>query len=171
MRTKYLRGTATLITLLAPLLPLASAAPPDWLQAIAREQLPKYTDDVPAVMLRNEQIATVKGNSEVTTVYRRAYNILRPEGRHYGTVRIYFDSETRVASLKGWSISAAGASYEIGEKEAIDTVLFTDNLYEDTRQKVLRIPAAEPGAMFGYEYEPGGHPFFRTTGSFKRRSR
>ena len=158
MRSKYLLDTATLIALLVPLPPLASAAPPDWLQAAAREQLPKYADDVPAVMLRNEQIATVKGNSEVTTVYRRAYKILRPEGRHYGTVRIYFDSETRLTSLKGWSISAAGASYDMGEKEAVDTVLFTDNFYEDTRQKVLRIPAAEPGAVVGYEYEQRRRP-------------
>ena len=100
MLDKYLRSAVNMIALLGLLPPLASAAPPNWLQEATREQLPKYADDTPAVMLRNEQIASVKGNGEITTLYRRAFKILRPEGRHYGTVRIYFDSETRVISLK-----------------------------------------------------------------------
>lgn len=158
MPGKYLPAGAILFALVAPVLPLASAAPPEWLQMAAREHLSKYADETPAVVLRNEHITTVKNNGEVTTLYRRAYRILRPEGRRYGVVRVYFDSETRVASLKGWSMPAAGASYETGEKEAVDTVLFTDNLYEDTRQKVLRIPAAEPGAVVGYEYEQRRRP-------------
>ena len=78
----------------------AFAAPPDWLQSASRERLPQYPDNPAAVMLRNEQVATVKSNGEVTTLYRRAYKILRPEGRRYGTVQIYFDSEARVESLQ-----------------------------------------------------------------------
>ena len=136
----------------------AWCAPPDWLQAASRELLPSYTGDPPAVMLRNEQIATVKNGGEVTVVYRRAYKILRQEGRDYGTARIYFDSETRLASLKAWSIPPAGRSYEVGEKDALETVPFSGNLYEDTRVKVLRIPASEPGAVVGYEYEQRGRP-------------
>jgi Domain of Unknown Function with PDB structure (DUF3857)/Transglutaminase-like superfamily len=134
------------------------AGPPDWLQAASREALPKYADDVPAVMLRNDQVATVKNNGEVTTLYRRAYKILRPEGRSYGTVAIYFDSETRISSLKAWSIPASGSPYELSEKDSVDTILFTGNLYEDDRQKVLRLPAAAPGTVVGYEYEQRQRP-------------
>src|SRR5208337_3035418 len=83
-------------------LPALSAAP-DWLQAAAREPLSPYPDNPAAVMLLNEQIVTVKNDNEVTTVYRHAYRILRPEGRRYGVVQIYFDSETRITFLKGWS--------------------------------------------------------------------
>ena len=158
MLDKYLRSAVNMIALLGLLPPLASAASPNWLQEASREQLPKYADDTPAVMLRNEQIASVKGNGEITTLYRRAFKILRPEGRHYGTVRIYFDSETRVISLKGWSIPAAGAGYEVGQKDSVDAILFSDNLYEDSRQKVLRIPGAEPGAVVAYEYEQRRRP-------------
>jgi len=136
----------------------AIGAPPDWLQAAYREPIPQYPDAPAAVMLRNEQIATVKGNGEVTTVYRRAFRILRPEGRAYGVVRIYFDSETRITFVKGWSIPAAGGAYEVGEKESVDSILFNDNLYEDARQKVLRIPGAEAGAVVGYEYEQHRRP-------------
>lgn len=156
MRAECL-GVAAAVSALM-LAPLAPAAPPDWLQTAARESLPKYADDVPAVMMRNEQIATVKGNGEIATLHRRAFKILRPEGRNFGTVRIYFDSETRVGSIKAWSIPATGASYEVGEKDAADTILFSDNLYEDARQKVLRIPGAEAGAVVGYEYEQRRRP-------------
>jgi transglutaminase-like putative cysteine protease len=134
------------------------AAPPDWLQAASREALPKYADDVRAVMLRNDQIATVKNNGEVTTIYRRAYRILRPEGRSYGTVEIYYDSETRISSLKAWTIPASGSPYELGEKDSVDTILFTGNLYEDDRKKVLQLPAPAAGAVIGYEYEQRQRP-------------
>jgi len=134
------------------------AAPPDWLQAASRETLPKYADDVRAVMLRNDQVATVKNNGEITTLYRRAYRILRPEGRSYGTVEIYYDSETRISSLKAWTIPASGSAYELGEKDSLDTILFTGNLYEDDRQKVLRLPAAGVGTVIGYEYEQRQRP-------------
>lgn len=126
---------------------------PDWLQAASREPLPKYADDVPAVMLRDNQITTVRNNGEVTTFYRRAYKILRPEGRSYGRIQIYFDSETRISSLKAWSIPGGGSPYELGEKDSVDAILFTGNLYEDERQKVLRLPGVAPGAVIGYEYE------------------
>src|SRR5215469_9712753 len=123
----------------------AVAGVPDWLRTAAAEQLPKYADETPAIMLRNEQMTNVKSSGEVTTVYRAAYKILRPEGRRYGVVRVYYDSETRITSLKAWSIPASGAPYEVGEKESADTILFTDNFFEDTRQKVLKIPSAESG--------------------------
>ncbi len=132
--------------------PCVFGAPPDWLKMAARESLPQY-QDAPAVMLRNEQIAMVDDSGEVSTVYRCAYRILRAEGRGFGIVQIPFDSETRVLSIKGWSIPSVGEPYEVGEKDAADTILFTENLYEDTRQKILKIPASEPGAVIGYEYK------------------
>ncbi|MBV8903988.1 MAG: DUF3857 and transglutaminase domain-containing protein, partial [Acidobacteriia bacterium] len=36
--------------------------------------------------------------------------------------------------------------------------LFSDNLYEDARQKLLKIPGAEVGAVVGYEYEQRRRP-------------
>ena len=134
------------------------AGTPDWLQEASREPIAKDPADAPAVMLRNEQMTTVKNNGEVTTVYRCAYRIVAPEGQRYGVVRIYFDSQTRINSIKGWSIPKTGGAYEVTEKAAIDTILFTGNLYEDARQKILRIPAADPGAVIGYEYEQRRRP-------------
>ena len=137
---------------------LAWPAAPAWLRSAFHDAVPQYADNPPAVLLRNEQVTTVKNNGEVTTVYQHAYRILRPEGRRYGIVQIYFDSETRITFLKAWAIASSGAEYEVKEKDAADTILFSGSIYDDSRQKVLRIPAAEPGAVIGYEYEQRGRP-------------
>ena len=64
--------------------PRASAAVPDWLRQAAAETLPKYPDDTSAVVLLDEQVTTVNENGEITTLYRRAYRILRSEERRVG---------------------------------------------------------------------------------------
>ena len=130
----------------------AVAGVPDWLRVAARAPLPSYPNDTNAVVLLNEQVTTVKDNGEIETSYRHAYKILRPEGREYGTIGVYFDLETHLTYLKAWSISARGDEYEVKEKDAVETGAFGVGLYNDTRHKVVRIPAAEAGSVVGYEY-------------------
>jgi len=138
----------------------AQAAVPEWLRATARAPLPSYPDDTSAVVLLNEQITTVNDNGEIKTLYREAFKILRPEGRQHGTVGVYFDNETRLTYLKAWSLPAKGGEYEVKEKDAIEASLpGAGVLYQDTRYKVLKIPAAEPGNVVGYEYEQKRRPF------------
>src|SRR2546422_3988808 len=102
---KHLAAAALMTTLLfgvAP--PMAWCSTPDWLRSAALAPLPKYPDDTRAVLLLNEQVTTVGNNSEIKTRYRRAYRILRPEGRSFGTASAYFDSETRLTYFKAWCI-------------------------------------------------------------------
>ena len=158
MRRNSSRRTVVQLLLNVCVAATAFASPPDWFQRAAKEPLPAYPDTIPAVMLRNEQIVNIKNNGEITTINRIVYKILRAEGRKYGDITIYFDSETRITSLKAWSIPPTGNSYDLGEKEFAETIPFTDNLYEDTKRKVLRIPASVPGAVIGYEYEQRSRP-------------
>lgn len=141
------------------LAPLALAGTPDWLRAVAGEPLPKYPDSTNAVIVLDEQFTSVDHEGEIKTLYRRAYRILRPEGRKYGTFAVYFDQETRLTYLKGWAVSSQGTEYEVKEKDAVETSPFDQALYLDTRLKVLKIPAAEPGSLIGYEYEQRRRPF------------
>jgi transglutaminase-like putative cysteine protease len=131
---------------------------PDWLRTAARSPLPSYPEDTNAVVLLDEQATTVSESGEIKTLYRRAYKILRPGGRSRGIVAVHFDSETQLTSLKGWSIPAAGRDYEVKEKDAVETSVFSEALYQDARAKVLRLPAAEPGNVIGYEYEQRRRP-------------
>jgi transglutaminase-like putative cysteine protease len=166
MRSKpsFNRFLPTKLAAVLPLLvlflaPMAVAGTPDWLRSLAGQPLPKYPDNTNAVIVLDEQLTSVDHEGEIKTLYRRAYRILRPEGRKYGVFAVYFDQETRLTYLKGWSISAQGTEYEVKEKDAVETSPFDEALYLDTRLKVLTIPATEPGSLIGYEYEQRRRPF------------
>ncbi len=136
----------------------ASAGTPDWLKQVAQAPLPAYPDDTDAVMLLDDRITTVSPTGELRTTYRKAYKILRPEGRTFGTVYVYFDNETQLTLLKGWSIISQNEEYEVKENNAVETSLFSESLYADTRYKVLQIPASQPGSVIGYEYQQRHRP-------------
>jgi Domain of Unknown Function with PDB structure (DUF3857)/Transglutaminase-like superfamily len=164
LRLPYPRGTIRLLVCLA-ILGAASAnhkivlaGTPDWLRAAAQTPLPKNPEDINAVLLLDEQTTTVSDNGDIKTVFRRAYKIFRPGGRQFGKVVVSFDMETRLTYLKGWSIPAQGKDYEVKEKDSIETSLFSESLYDDTRYKILEIPAADPGNVIGYEYEQKRRP-------------
>jgi len=159
-RRLAIKSLATLIAVQGSLLlaPKVVAGPPDWLRGLARQPVPTYSDKTSAVIVLDEQITSVDQDGEVKTLYRRAYKILRHEGRKFGTVVVYFDQETRLTYLKGWAISPQGTEYEVKEKDAVESSPFDEALYVDTRVKVLKIPAAEVGSIVGYEYEQRRRP-------------
>ena len=134
------------------------ASVPDWLRTAAQSPEGKYPEDTNAVMLLDEQSTVIAESGEVRTLYRRAYRILRPEGRKYGTVAVAFDKETRLNHLRAWSLLRGGSDYEVKDKDTVETQIFGESLYEDTREKLLEIPAAAPGNVIGYEYEQRRRP-------------
>ncbi len=137
-----------------------AAGVPEWLREAARAPLPSYPGDTDAVGLLDEQITTANAGGEIKTLYRHAYKILRPQGRDHGTVVVYFDSETRLTYLRAWSLTADGKEYEVKEKEAVEAAYpGAGELYADTHYKILKIPAADPGNVIGYEYEQKGRPY------------
>ena len=137
--------------------PLIASAP-DWLRAAAQTPPGQYPKDTSAVVLLDSQVTTITESGEAQTLYRRAYRILRPEGHKYGIVSIPFDQDIRPGHLKAWSIPSTGNDYEVGEKDSVETSLFSESLYDDTREKLLDIPAAEPGSVIGYEFEQRRRP-------------
>jgi len=141
------------------LAPSASADTPAWLQAAAGLSLPAVTEKTDAVTLLDERIVTVRENGEIRTLVRRAFKILRPGGREHGEVVVPFDNDTRLTYLKAWCIPAQGKPFEVKEKDAVEVGISPGVLYSDNRIKVLRIPAAEPGNIIGYEVERKGRPY------------
>jgi len=136
----------------------AFAGVPDWLKQVAQAPLPSYPDDTAAVVLLDERLTTVSPTGEVRTTYRKAFKILRPEGRTRGTVYVYFDNQTQLTFLKAWSITSRNEEYEVKEGDAVETAVFSESLYEDTRYKLLQIPASQPGNVIGYQYEQRQRP-------------
>jgi len=135
---------------------------PAWMHAVANVPLPAHDEKTNAVLLYSEQIVSVQSESKIKTVVREAYKILRPDGRDYGTLIVPFHPGLKITNLHGWSIPAQGKDYEVKEKEAMEVALGKiegSELVDDTKDKVLRIPAADPGNIVGYEYEQDEQPY------------
>src|SRR5712691_11338219 len=79
---------------------------PQWMRALVGVTLPFYDEKTDAVLLYSETNVTVLSADKIRTHVREAYKILRPEGREYGTVFVYFNSHRKVTSLRGWCIPA-----------------------------------------------------------------
>ena len=157
------------ITLFALLVLSCAAAPqavagdaPAWMHALVNVPLPAHDEKTDAVLLYSEDILSVQGNGKIKSLERRAYKILRPGGREYGTIRVDFDSETKITNLHGWCIPVQGKDYEVKEKDSIEMALFgvaNGELVTDIRTKFLQIPAADPGNIVGYEIEHDDRPY------------
>lgn len=111
-----------------------------------------------AVILYDELENTVKENGEIETTHRRAYLVLRPDGKRFGLLTIPFDSLTKITSIRGWCLPKTGKEYEVKDKDAVE-INFDENFYSDLRSKVLEIPAALPGNVIGYEFHQKSRPF------------
>src|SRR5580692_6804601 len=145
-RTTFLSSIVLLCMALAPGAARAADAP-QWMHALVNVPLPPHDERTDAVLLYYEEILNVQSNGKIKTIERRAYKILRPGGRERGTIYASYDSETRITGLRGWCIPALGKDYEVKDKDVLETSLSVLNgeLASDSRLKILRIPAPDPG--------------------------
>lgn len=137
----------------------ASNGAPQWMHALVTAPLPAHDQETDAVELYSEKIVTVQSADKIKTLVRNAYKILRPGGRELGTLRVGFDSSTKINSLHAWCIPAEGKDYEVKDRDVAEVSILGEELVSDLRAKVVRIPAADPGSIIGYEYEQEDRPF------------
>jgi len=138
----------------------ASDAPP-WMRAVASAPLPAHDEKTDAVLLYEEVNINVVSADKVKIQVRQAYKILRPSGRDYGMAVASFNPHTKISGMRGWCIPAQGKDYEVKDKDAVEIALPKvdgGELISDVRDKVLQIPAADPGNVVGYEYEKEEQP-------------
>lgn len=139
----------------------ALADAPAWMHAAANATLPAHDEKTDAVLLYSEDITVVLADGKTKGIERRAYKILRPDGRGYGTVHAYASNATKIGAMRGWCIPLQGKDYEVKDKDAVESGLNIENgfLATDLREKMLRIPASEPGNVVGYEIEYQERPY------------
>ncbi len=147
-------------------MPAAEAASaPDWVRAQVNATVPAHDDETDAVVMFSETQVTVLAPGKMKRLERRVYKILRANGEGYGVVSVDFSPQSRVTSLRGWSIPALGKDFETKERDIVETAI-TDvdggELISDVRRKVMRIPAAVPGNIIGYEFEQEMLPYEMT---------
>ena len=96
---------------------------PDWMRALVNAPLPAHDENTDAILLYSEHNVTVQSESKVKTTVRKAYKILRPDGREYGYVGVAFNPTLKITNMHGWCIPAKGKDYEVKEKDAIEIAL------------------------------------------------
>jgi hypothetical protein len=134
---------------------------PQWLHVLVSAPLPEHDEKTDAVLLYSDTTVTVLSADKIKRSVHEAYKILRPGGREYGTVAVPFNSHQRITSLHGWCIPAQGKDYEVKDKDALEVALPNiegSELISDVRDKVLHIPAPDPGNIVGYEFEVEEQP-------------
>src|SRR5260370_27651987 len=138
----------------------ASGDAPQWMHALVDAPVPAHDEKTDAVLVYSETITNVQSVEKIKTTVRAAYKILRPAGRDYGHVAVYFDSNKKIRSLHGWCIPAPGKDYEVKDKDGIEAAPPSEGgeLIDDVKVKIIKIPASDPGNIVGYEYETEEHP-------------
>ncbi len=165
MNSRHVFAPAFVLWMVAELLgaqPAAAADAPAWLQAQLNGVLPPHDEKTDAVVLYAETILTVQPNGKVNRRYREVVKVLRPDGEARGTVRAYFDPQSRITDLHAWCIPVSGKAYEVKEKDAVESAIIGvdgGELVSDLRTKTLRIPAATAGSVIGYEIEQDLRPY------------
>jgi hypothetical protein len=131
------------------------------MHAVASAPVPAHDEKTDAVLLYEERTVNVQSADKIKTQVRRVYKILRPSGREYGIAGVSFNAHAKINGLRGWCIPAQGKDYEIKDKEAVEVALPKvegSELISDVKEKLLQIPAPDPGNIVGYEYEEDEQP-------------
>lgn len=145
--------------------PAFAASAPDWMRAQVSAPVPAHDEETDAVVLYAETELTILAPGRMKRLERRVFKILRTDGEGYGTVHVDFTPQSRVTALRGWCIPVLGKDFETKERDVVETALTNvdgGELVSDLRRKVLRIPAAVPGNLIGYEYEQEVLPYEMT---------
>ena len=160
------------VCVLAVVRPALAGDAPQWMHAVASVPLPAHDEKTDAVLLYEERNVNVQSAEKMKMHVRLAYKILRPSGRDYGIAAVSFNAHSKINGLRGWCIPAQGKDYEVKDKEAIEVSLpkvAGSELISDVKDKLLRIPAADPGNIVGYEYEEEEQPMvLQTVWTFQR---
>jgi len=138
-----------------------AADAPQWMRAVASVPLPAHDEKTDAILLYSEKTVKVQSLDKIKTRVRVVYKILRPSGRDYGVAAVSFNAHTKISGLRGWCIPAQGKDYEVKDKDAVEVALLKiegSELISDVKDKLLQIPAPDPGNIVGYEYEEDEQP-------------
>ncbi len=142
--------------------PVSAGDAPAWMHALTAAPLPSHDEKTEAVLLYSEEILVVQPNGKIKELDRSVYKILRPSGKHLGEQYFYFDNEARITSIHGWCIPASGKDFEVKDKDLTERGFGEDRSapeITEVRVKVMKIPAAEPGNIIGFEVEHEVRPY------------
>ena len=137
-------------------------AVPDWVRAAASAPLKSYSPETSAVVLLDETTLSVGADGKAVEHKRHVVKILRPQGRDEGYVGVPFDKDSKILSLKVWSIGPDGHEYQMKDNEMAEMGYpGQGKFFEDVRVRVATPPGRDPGGVIAYESEQRREPYLR----------
>ena len=132
----------------------AAADAPTWLVQAARLASAPIESGADAVVLVDDVSVTVGDDGRITTRRSYAAQIVTRGGFDAASIReIYTTSSGNVRTMRGWVIND-GRVVELGRAETADIALVENDVYNESRMKVLSVPdGLPPGIVFGAETE------------------
>ena len=126
---------------------------PQWLLQAASTRAPAYARDVPAVVLLNEQTATIGEDGRIVTTTNYAVRILTREGRALAVAsQGYATDGDKVRDMRAWLIRSAGDVKRYGKDRIVDSVVDLDDVYDESRVSTISASSdADVGMVFGYQ--------------------
>lgn len=132
----------------------AAADAPSWLVEAARLSPAPLEANADAVVLLDDVSVTVGDDGRITTRRMLAVRIVTRAGSDAASIReIYTTSSGDVRTMRGWVMND-GRVLELGRRETVDIALVENDVYNESRAKVLSAPdGLPPGVVFGAETE------------------
>jgi len=133
---------------------LLAADAPVWFAQAARLPATAIESGADAVVLLDEVNVTVSDDGRVTTRRNYAVRIRTRGGSGAASVReIYTTGSGNVRTMHGW-VLMDGRTFELGKAETADLALVDNDVYNESRMKVLKSPNVfSAGMVFGAETE------------------
>src|SRR5215831_1187375 len=144
------------VALLLLAMPARSGDAPAWMHAVVNVPLPAHDEKADVILLYSEKFVSVQSADKIKITVCEVYKILRFGGREYGILAVSYNPRKKITAMRGWCIPAQGKDYEVRDKEAVEVSLpkiAGSELISDVKDKLLQIPAADPGNIVGYEYD------------------
>jgi hypothetical protein len=158
-----------LLALFAAATAAAAATPgggddvPAWLRAAAAAPAPAVLKDVPGVVVRDESVVTIGEDGRATTATTFAVRLLTRAAFERAKALAHYDTDNggKVVELRAWLVRPDGSVKKYGKGETLDRIADTDNLYDESRVKVIDAERdAEVGSVFGFQSTVEGRPWF-----------
>jgi transglutaminase-like putative cysteine protease len=134
---------------------------PAWLHEASARPLPAYDEQVPAVVLLDERDVTVGADGGIRTVQRRVVKVLTREGREAAAADVMYGADAaKVRGLSGWLIRGTSVVRTFGKADVLDVALSDDDVYNESRAKIIQASDALEGDVFGSEAVVEERPTF-----------
>jgi hypothetical protein len=127
---------------------------PQWGLDAYKTHTPDYAKDARAVMLFDEVVDTIDGQGRATERERTAMRILAPQGRDDGYCHVSYNSDEKINYFHEWTIGADEKQYFAKDTDFADVGdPSRPVMLLATKVRVVRPPAADPGATIICEWE------------------